>query len=103
MVGALDPRDDCTYPIATQLKDVLRRGHLFSQRLAQLWWEKWYLLYVFILRYRKKMEEWTTKHRDFKIGDLVLLCDETLPKFLKYSYAIVTEVKRDFDNHVGYI
>ena len=27
MVDALDPRDDCTYPIATQPKDVLRRGH----------------------------------------------------------------------------
>ena len=39
-------------------------------------------------------------HRNFKVGDLVILCDKKRLGFLKYPYAVVTEVKPDRDGLV---
>ena len=38
--------------------------------------------------------------RDFKIGDLVIVHNEPPPRFLKYPYAVITEVKKGTDGHV---
>ena len=44
--------------------------------------------------------KWRKTARDFAVGDLILLCNEPAPRFLKYPYAIITEVKKDSDGHV---
>ena len=38
--------------------------------------------------------------RNFAVGDLILFCYQAAPRFLKYPYAIVTDVKKDSDRHV---
>ena len=38
--------------------------------------------------------------RNFAIGDLILLCDEKCPGYLKYPYAIIVGTKIDSDGRV---
>ena len=38
--------------------------------------------------------------RDFVAGDLILLCEEEPPRFLRYPYGVITEVKTGDDGHV---
>ena len=97
MVGALEPRDNCSYPSISSPNDELRRGYRYTQRIVQLWWDRWYKLYLSTLQKRQK---WREKVRDFKIGDLVIVHNEPPPRFLKYPYAVITEVKKGTDGHV---
>ena len=40
-------------------------------------------------------KQWNEIERDFQVGDLVILCNEPIPKFLKYPYAIIKKIRRD--------
>ena len=39
-------------------------------------------------------------NKNYAIGDLVILCDESKTPFLRYLYAVVTGVKKGSDGHV---
>ena len=97
MVGSLDPQDGCSYPTITAPADALKRGHRYTQRIASVWWDKWLKLYVTNLQERQK---WRRPMRDFVAGDLILLCEEEPPRFLRYPYGVITEVKTGDDGHV---
>ena len=97
MVGALQPREDYAFPVFSCPRDELRRGLRYTQRITEMWWERWLKLYIGMLQGRQK---WRKIARDFVVGDLILLCNEPAPRFLKYLYAIITEVKKDSYGHV---
>ena len=40
MVGALDPTTECSYPLVTEPGDELCRGHRYTKKIAELWWER---------------------------------------------------------------
>ena len=94
MVGAMEPRRDCTPPCLSVPQDELHRGHRFTKRIAELWWERWCKIYLSGLQERKK---WRHETRDFKIGDLVILCNEDPPRFLQYPYAVIKETIKGSD------
>ena len=97
MVGALDPRKNCAPPATSSPKDELRRGHRFTRRITELWWDRWLKTYVSELQERKK---WRQETRDFQVGDLVILCHEDPPRFLDYPYGVLTSVTKGTDGHV---
>ena len=97
MVGALDPRKNCAPPATSSPRDELRRGHRFTKRIAELWWDRWLKTYVSELQQRKK---WRQETRDFQVGDLVILCHEDPPRFLEYPYGVLTSVIKGTDGHV---
>ena len=45
-------------------------------------------------------QKWRKQTRDFAIGDLVILCDESKTQFLRYPYAAITGVKKRSDGYV---
>ena len=97
MVGALDPTFYCAYPYCSTPHDMLRRGHRYTQRIVELWWDQWFKLYLHTLQRHQK---WRNVNRDFLVGDLILLCDEKAPRFLKYPFAVITKVNQGTDGHV---
>ena len=97
MVEALDPRKNCAPPATSSPRDELRRGHRFTKRIAELWWDRWLKTYVSELQQRKK---WRQETRDFQVGDLVILCHEDPPRFLEYPYGVLTSVNKGTDGHV---
>jgi len=97
MVGALEPTTECSFPTSSSPTDELRRGHRYTQRIADLWWDNWMRLYVSHLQGRQK---WQRMKRNFRVGDLILLCDEPAPKFLKYPFGVITDVKTGTDKNV---
>ena len=96
-VGALDPTDVCGPPHLSNPGDALRKGHLRSRRISELWWDRWIAEYLPSMQQRSK---WLVQHRNFAVGDLVLLCDEKCHGYLKYPYAVITDVKTDTDGCV---
>ena len=104
MVGAMEPRRDCAPPCLSVPQDELRRGYRFTKRIAELWWERWCKIYLSGLQERKK---WRHETRDFKIGDLVILCNEDPPRFLQYPYAVIKETIKGSDGrsfcHSAYV
>ena len=97
MIGVLEPRNDCHPPSLSSPRDEFRHGYRFTKKISELWWERWCRIYVSSLQERKK---WKQTERDFQIGDLVILCNEPTPRFLKYPYAIIREIRRGSDGHV---
>ena len=61
-----------------------------------MFWDWWLQLYLSTLQARQK---WRKQTRDYAIGDLVILCDESKTQFLRYSYAVVTGVTKGSDGH----
>ena len=97
ITGAIDPVEHCGPPNLSNPGDELRRGYLYTRRIAEEWWDRWISEYLPQLQGRQK---WLTENRNFKVGDLIILCDEKRLGFLKYPYAIVTDVKADSDGLV---
>ena len=77
-------------------RDVIRRGYKFTQRIADLWWNRWLREYVPLLQSRQK---WLKEETSFKEGDLILLADEASPRN-HYPLAVITEAKLDPDQNV---
>ena len=97
ITGALEPVEHCGPPKLSNPGDELRRGYLYSRRIAEQWWDRWISEYLPQLQSRQK---WLSEKRNLKIGDLVILCDEKRLGFLKYPYAIIVDVKMDSDGLV---
>ena len=53
-VGALQPRIDCAFPFLSFPRYELRRGHRYTQKITEMWWERWLKLYVTKLQARQK-------------------------------------------------
>ena len=48
----------------------------------------------------QQRSKWLVRTRNFSVGDLVLICDEKCPGYLKYPYAIIIDTKLDNDGNV---
>ena len=48
----------------------------------------------------KGAKKWQQKIRDFKISDLVILCNEDSPQFPQYPYSVIKETIKGSDGHV---
>ena len=94
MVGVLEPVDVCGPPTLSSPGDILRRGHKRSRRISELFWERWIAEYLPMMQQRPK---WLRASRNFAVGDLVLLCDETCVGYLNYPYAVITDATPDND------
>ena len=77
-------------------RDTLRRRYKYTQRIADLWWRRWIQEYIPLLQQRSK---WLKEEKNISPGDLVLLCDEPMPRG-KYPWAVISEVKFDTDGMV---
>ena len=76
--------------------DQFRRRWKHVQFLADKFWQKWLKLYLPELQKRVK---WTDKQVDLKVGDLVLIADELIPRNL-WPLATVQAVSVGRDGHV---
>ena len=65
-----------------------KRAWRQAQYLAGLFWRRWTKEYLPTLFERKK---WTVPRRNMKVGDLVLLADETFPRG-QWPLGLITEV-----------
>ena len=46
MIGALQPREDRAFPVFSCPRDELRRGHRYTQKITEMWWERWLKLCI---------------------------------------------------------
>ena len=97
MVGVLPPVNEEEISSISRHGDRLRKGYKFTQRIADLWWDRWLREYLDILQKRCK---WTETHRNLKVGDFVLILDEPTPPRCRYPYGIITDIKCNKDGHV---
>ena len=67
-----------------------------TQYIANTFWERWRKEYIFQLQQRQK---WYRPKRNFKIGDIVLVVDETLPRS-QWKLGRITEVFTGSDQNV---
>ena len=73
-----------------------KRAWRQAQYLAGLFWRRWTKEYLPTLFERKK---WTVPRRNMKVGDLVLLADETFPR-VQWPLGLITEVLTSRDGYV---
>jgi hypothetical protein len=66
------------------------------QHLVNEFWKRWRLEYLQNLQPRQK---WTKHYRDFETGDVVMMKDDSAPRYA-WKLARVVETTRDEDNHV---
>ena len=98
ITGYLDPSDSDLLPNeTTNIRDKLRRGHQYTRRLAQEWWQRWTNRYLYSLQERQK---WRNVERNFQKGDLVLLIDPATPPVGRHPYALVVDLKQCPDGKV---
>ena len=98
ITGYLDPSDSYLLPNeTTNIRDKLRRGHQYTRRLAQEWWQRWTNRYLYSLQERQK---WRNVERNFQKGDLVLLIDPATPPVGRHPYALVVDLKQCPDGKV---
>ena len=76
--------------------DSLRASWRKVQYLVDLFWKRWLRSYFPTLQARTK---WTTEKEDLKVGELVLLYQESLPK-LSWPLGRIVEVYPGKDGHV---
>ena len=57
-------------------RDEFRKGYVYTQKTADLWWNRWLSTYLPSLQRRQK---WTTVEDNIKKGDAVLFIDQTNP------------------------
>ena len=53
MVGALKLTTGCSYPRITKPEDELRRGHRYTKKIAEIWWDRWLQLYLSTMQARQ--------------------------------------------------
>lgn len=76
--------------------DMYRKRWRYIQHLADQFWRRWVREYLPILQHRSK---WTQEKVNVKVGDVVLVCDETTPRSL-WPMGLVVEVKLGRDDLV---
>ena len=76
--------------------DMYRRRWRYIQHLTNQFWQRWVKEYLPELQRRQK---WSKEKRNFKVNDLVLVCDEGTPRHL-WPLALVEDVKEGRDGLV---
>jgi len=76
--------------------ELFRRKWRCVQHLANQFWSRWIREYVPELQRRCK---WLNKQRNFQVGDLVLLCEESTPRGV-WPLGIVTAVNPSSDGFI---
>ena len=97
MIGVIPPSSQEESDYISSPGDRLRKGYKYTQRIADVWWERWIREYMVTLQKRSK---WTVLKTNLKIGDLVLIDGEVAPSRCRYPYGIITDVKIDNDGNV---
>ena len=97
MTGYMEPNEDSLPAWDTEPKDKLRRGHMYTRRLSQEWWERWLRRYPLQMQERQK---WTRAERNIQKGDFVLLIDASTPPVGRYPFAVVVDTKLCSDGKV---
>ena len=75
---------------------LLRNKYRQGQYLIDLFWKRFVKEYLVLLQRRQK---WIRETRDLKVGDLVLVADENLPR-QRWPLARVSRVFSGRDGHV---
>ena len=76
--------------------DKYRSRWMYVQHLANQFWSRWTKEYLADLQARQK---WHDDQRDLKVGDVVVILDESTPRYL-WPLGRVVEVKEGRDKHV---
>ena len=76
--------------------DNYTRRWRHCQYLADRFWKRWIKEYLPIIQHRQK---WIDQQRDFRINDVVLLCDDLTPRN-QWRLARITEVNQGRDGRV---
>ena len=90
IMGYMEANDDPLPTWDTEPKDKLKRGHMYTCRLSQEWWERWLRRYPLQLQQRQK---WTRAERNIQKGDFVLVIDASTPPVGRYPFAVVVDTK----------
>ena len=77
-------------------KDVFRKRWRFVQYLCNEFWRRWLLEYLPELQKRQK---WFRPQRNLQVGDVVLLCDESVPRY-KWPLGRILQVNVGLDGLV---
>ncbi|XP_071944680.1 uncharacterized protein [Antedon mediterranea] len=77
-------------------QDIYRRRWRQVQYLADIFWRRWVKEYLPLLQHRQK---WGMEKRDLKIGDLVLITDNSTPRY-QWPLGLVVDVNVGSDGHV---
>ena len=77
-------------------KDEFTRRWRHCQFIADKFWSRWVQEYLPTIQHRQK---WVHPERNFKVGDIVLICDEILPRN-QWPLGRVTEIIEGRDGHV---
>ena len=85
-------------PTVLQLPGNFQREDLYARRccrrvqyLSDLFWTRWKKEYIVNLQHRQK---WTQPQRNIHIGDIVMIQDDSVPRF-KWPMGRVIEVEKD--------
>ena len=91
-------RTNASYPPGTFSKDKLYTGRWWRQihYLANVFWKRWISEFLPTLQIRQK---WLVPRVSFKVGDVVLIKDERLPRG-EWPLGVVTEVHPDRNGYV---
>ena len=77
-------------------KDIYRRRWRQVQHLAHVFWKGWLKQYLPELQKRQK---WITERPNVSVGDIVLICEENMPRNL-WPLARIVEVNTGCDGLV---
>jgi len=85
-------KDNASVPLDVITKnDVYNKRWRTAQCLANAFWRRWIREYLPTLQLRQK---WTVPHRNFKVGDLVLIVDDRVQRG-KWPKGLITDVYPD--------
>lgn len=74
----------------------LSKSWKMTQHLSNIFWKRWIVEYLPTLTKRTK---WYNNSKEIQIGDIVIICDETLPR-CTWEKGLVTDINRSRDNIV---
>ena len=78
------------------IRDIYTRRWRHVQYLADRFWKRWTKEYLATIQHRSK---WLKPARDFEVGDVVLLCEDSMPRCL-WPLGLVTDAVVGRDGRV---
>ena len=89
-------RSDLSPPVNVVTDTSLTRKAALKQRIIDEFWQKWSTSYYQTL---VSYQKWRSRHRDAKVGDVILILDKELDKG-KFTTGVIESVKVDPDDVV---
>ena len=89
-------RSDLSPPVNVVNDSSLTRKAAMKQKIMDEFWQKWSTSYYQSL---VSFQKWRSRHRDAKVGDVILILDREVEKG-KFTTGIIDSVKVDPDNVV---